>query len=614
MQLCGVLPTLNLKLTSSFSHQTNLSNTEAIASLSMPEAWVRGAMLVRCNSLLRGHSAVRLEVIRSLATLIRNDIVPLVPLRGSISASGDLSPLSYVAGTLEGNPDVYVWSGPPSKRVLLSADRALQSIGMNPIAFGPKEGLGLLNGTAFSAAVASLCHYDADKLALLAQILTAMSVDALQGNTGSFDPFIAAIRPHDGQIEAASNILSFLHGSKLVQTGHDYVHDGELRQDRYALRTSSQWLGPVLEDLSLAYQQIEVELNSTSDNPLVDTDSETIHHGGNFQASSITSSTEKTRLCLQKIGKIIFAQSSELLDNKLTHNLPPNLAADEPSLSYTMKGVDISMAAYYSELSWLANPVSNHVQVAEMANQVVNSLALVSARKTHDAVDVVGCMVAANLYCLCQALDLRAMNARFEDKLKLEVVKLSTGLLQDIGMSRETLEEFHGELWAQLLRALASTTSKDSDVRFDIVAQSLQHIFIDTLAFPRPQSPHMNSLDLIKTFTSNLASTCKSIFVSNRSAYLAKPDAAPCLGAASKKMYTFIRKELKVPMHRGLVDHSTFKGEGMEAGRERLTTGWQISRIYEALRNDSMTPVIMGCLVEGLEIGRKERKQRGGRL
>ncbi len=617
MQTSAILPVSgSVEAASSFPHQSNYSRAEALTKLAMPESWVRGAIIVRCNSLLRGHSAVRLEVIQDLIKLLRHDLVPLVPLRGSISASGDLCPLSYIAGTLEGNPDIYVWSGPAESRVLVSADKALASIGIAPIEFGPKETLGLLNGTAFSVAAASLCQHETDTLTTLAQILTAMSVEALLGTIESFDHFIAAVRPHAGQNEAAANIGAFLKGSKLTRSGNR--HDGELRQDRYALRTSSQWLGPVLEDLSLARNQLITELNSTTDNPLIDATNRRIYHGGNFQASSVASSTEKTRMALQKIGKMIFAQSTELLDAKLAHNLPPNLVADEPSLSYTMKGVDINMAAYYSELSFLANPVTNHVQTAEMSNQSLNSLALISARFTHDAVDLVSLMSSAYLYALCQALDLRAMNARFMSRLLPEIIEQSTVML-DAFLPGHQINAFHNSIWATLKASLAATTGKDSSDRFKTVAISVSHLLVEPLRKMRETEPDAlrqsgtegADLSIIKSWTQMIETTSKSIFVDNREKYLANPDATEFLGVASKKMYKFVRNDLGVPMNRGLADYPMYGG-GKK--REKFITGTQISRIYKALREERATSVIMECLAEAVESNRGEVRKGHAKL
>lgn len=610
MQLSAVLPVSdNSDAIATFSHQTNSSTGESLAKLSMPESWVRGAILVRINSLLRGHSAVRLEVIQALTKLLQHDIVPLVPLRGSISASGDLCPLSYIAGTLEGSPDVYVWSGSPSRRVLISAKKALKAIGVVPVDFGPKETLGLLNGTAFSVSAATLCHHEASTLLVLSQILTAMGAEALLGTAESFSPFIATIRPHPGQIEAAANIRVFLSGSKLVSKGHDDQEEqtnGKLRQDRYALRTSGQWLSPVIEDMALARQQLEIELNSTTDNPLFDAPNQKVYHGGNFQGSSITSSTEKTRLGLEKIGKLIFAQSSELLNAQLAYNLPPNLAADEPSLSYTMKGVDINMAAYYSELAYVANPVSNHVQSAEMSNQAINSLALISARATHTAVDLVSLMASAYLYALCQALDLRAMDKRFMAVLEKEVVKLANGVLSSRLPAAE-LAALRKQLWDELSMSLAATTGKDSSERFDVVAISVQHLVVKALQVAPNQGKYTNDLDALGQWTRRLAGLCKMVFLKNREEYLARPDATEHLGMASKKMYGFVRNSIAVPMHKGLVDHPGFEGGFSGVGADkRVTTGTQISRIYKALREERMTGIVMECLAEAIEVRRRE--------
>ena len=165
-----------------------------------------------------------------------------------------------------------------------------------------------------------------------------------------------------------------------------------LRQDRYPLRTAPQFLGPQIEDILSALAAITQECNSSrylfpylppdfpyllspslpaTDNPLVEADTGVIHHGGNFQAMAVTNAMEKTRLALHHIGKILFAQSTELCNPTMNNGLPPSLAATDPSLNYHGKGVDIATAAYVAELGYLANPVSTHIQSAEMHNQAV---------------------------------------------------------------------------------------------------------------------------------------------------------------------------------------------------------------------------------------------------
>jgi phenylalanine ammonia-lyase len=294
-------------------------------------------------------------VLEVIMALIDHTVTPIIPLRGSISASGDLSPLSYIAGVLEANPDIYVQFGEGSNQRIISSDKALELLGRSPIKLRPKEGLGLVNGTAVCTSVASLALWEANHLAVLSQACTAMATEALRGHAESFHPFIAEVRPHPGQIEAARNIYGFLTGSRLAKGANPIYVNGMpqigrelpvavshniLAQDRYAIRTASQWIGPQLEDLLLAHQQIYTELNATTDNPLIDMTSGVprFFNGGNFQAASITSAMEKTRSALQMLGKMIFAQCTEIIDPAFNNGLPANLAADDPSLSFTCKG------------------------------------------------------------------------------------------------------------------------------------------------------------------------------------------------------------------------------------------------------------------------------------
>ncbi|KAL8685872.1 MAG: hypothetical protein Q9224_005634, partial [Gallowayella concinna] len=454
MQHYGVLTAMDTK------SPTRTPDSQ-LCSQAMPREWVRGTMLVRSNTIARGHSAVSLHVIETVIALLQHDLTPVVPLRGSISASGDLSPLSYIAGAITGNPDIYV----KSATGIITAEDALQSISIDPIVLGPKEGLGLINGTATSAAVASLAIYETHHITILSQVLTAMALEALLGTVENYDPFIAQIRPHRGQTESAKIIRQFLQGSMLAR---GFKHDkavpqssGLLYQDRYALRTASQWLGPQMEDLLLAHEQITTELNSTTDNPLIDIEGQTTHHGGNFQAVSITSAMEKTRLALQMIGKLLFAQCSELINPMLNNGLPPNLVADEPSISYTMKGVDIGMAAYMSELAFLASPVSSHVQSAEMHNQAVNSLAFISTRYTLESAELVSLMSASYMYTVCQALDLRVLQKSFFQHLEPALYALNQDIL-GAHISPVDLEALHIKLWAHVQVTWLLTSNKDT--------------------------------------------------------------------------------------------------------------------------------------------------------
>ncbi|KAI9806588.1 MAG: hypothetical protein M1825_006045 [Sarcosagium campestre] len=588
-------------------HSLN-SSVIAQSSKSMPEGWVKAAMLVRCNSLLRGHSGVRPILAETLVEMINRDAVPVVPLRGSISASGDLSPLSYVAGALEGNPDIYMSINDDiGKRKIMSADQALARLDLEPIVFGPKEGLGLMNGTAFSTAVGAIVHQESQQLFVLAQALTAMGVEALLGTQGSFDPFIGSVRPHEGQNEAARNINAFLAESSLARDGPHSKSCGTekllLRQDRYSIRTASQWIGPCLEDLRTAHKQITVECNSTTDNPLVDVEAGQIHHGGNFQALAITSAMEKTRSSIQLIGRMLFSQCTEVLNPMLNNGLPPSLAADEPSLSYTLKGLDISMAAYQSELGFLANGVASHVQTAEMGNQAINSLALISARYTSEAADLLAMMSAAYLYALCQAVDLRAMHANWADRVSQEIPSIVSQSFSGDKLSSAACTSLAECVYEHTMRDMVVTTTMDSEPRMLHIAQGTrQYVASFAAASTAGKSISISSSD-VDRFVFRLADRLTVTFHENRAAFFDNPDARPLLGAGSLALYTFVRQTLGVPFHRGLEDHplprddpATSLTNGETKHRQKATIGTRVSAIYAAIKDNRLYAPVMDCL------------------
>lgn len=564
-----------------------LPNEDPITSTFMPEAWVKSSLLVRCNSLAAGNSGVRPELIRSLVDLLKSDIIPAIPLRGSVSASGDLIPLSYIAGALEGSPGVYVWNkSPTGGRELITADVALSKSSLAPLRLGPKEGLAIVNGTAVSASVGVLALHDAHYLAVLSQVLTAMGVEALRGNSESFDPFLAVVRPHAGQIEASRNIRKFLAGSRLVTTNdHDVPDDGSLRQDRYSTRTTPQWIGPQLEDLMLAHKQLAVEINSTTDNPIIDAKGGKLLHGGNFQAMSVTSAMEKARSALQCIGRMLFAQCTELVNPALNNGLPPNLTADEPSLSFLLKGVDISVAALQAELGLLSNPVQPHMQNAEMGNQSLNSLALLSARYTHMALDILSQISAAYLLTLCQALDLRVLHIRFVEALQPAFVDLTTEVL---GPVLQNVNAMHEDLWLHFERELSKTTTMDSAPRFAQVTESMQTTI---LAFPSVDDAEL--VPAMREWTHRCHTLIYGTYHATRDAYAAIPDPCDFLGFASSRMYNFVRKELKVPFQAAQSTSSRPPAKWVNPVSNTGTIGSLTTKIYTAIRTGALYVPVM---------------------
>jgi phenylalanine ammonia-lyase len=366
-----------------------------------------------------------------------------------------------------------------------------------------------------------------------------------------------------------------------------------LYQDRYTLRTASQWIGPQLEDLSHAQEQLAVELNSSTDNPLIDADGCLIHHGGNFQAASVTSAMEKTRLSLQMLRKLMFAQSSELINPVLNKSLTPNLCFDDPSLSFTFKGVDINMAAYMSVLAFLANPVSSHVQSAEMHNQAVNSLALISARYTLDAVEVVSLMAATYLYCLCQALDLRSLHIEYLARIKKGAQAAFERTLNGIVPVFEMMAAFD-QAFDAICAGLISSKTQDTPQRARATAEATV-ARVTAWLLPCREHNKGDALSAIDAWTRQLKEVVETSIRETRLIFASTeqgPTTLQYLGKGSTTLYRYIRHDLGIPLHKGLVEHPTYidpTADGIVAAKEeKMTIGNRISVIYRALRSGDM--------------------------
>ncbi|RFN46702.1 phenylalanine ammonia-lyase [Fusarium flagelliforme] len=564
----------------------------------MPREWVRGAIVARANQNMRGQSSVRLEVLERLVSLLHHDITPLVPIRGTISASGDLMPMSYIAGAVTGNPDIFVQVGKGKSAKVMPSHEALRKSSLSPSGLGPKEALGLINGTAPSASVASFVMHESQQLALLAQVLTAFASESMGGNVEWTAPFIHAVRPHPGQIEAAANIRSFLHGSKFVVGLEDRKRTGDgLWQDRYSTRTSPQWIGPYLEDLLLAQRQISIELNSTSDNPLVDASEKDgkavgeVYSGGNFQAVAITSAMDKTRLALQMIGRMLFSQVSEMINPSTNNGLEANLNVSDKE-NFTMKGIDVNMSAYMSELAALAHPVSSHVMSAEMHNQGINSLALLSARRTMEAADLVAHMCACHIYVSCQAVELRASHRFFLEILHDKLLnKTKNGPFHAFGLDEATVDKLGEVVFPVVEKAWYENNAgcwKDRIIPTVDAAMAPVTQFLTSEEIDCP----ISSLAVFRGhFHKSVVETASSTFYPNMA--VLPVNLVTGLGDGTARLYAWVRLKLGVPMQCGIDDDPLYNAQKGQPTEGKKTIGSWLSMVYESLKDDMIDVVVM---------------------
>ncbi|CCO29303.1 hypothetical protein BN14_03312 [Rhizoctonia solani AG-1 IB] len=291
---------------------------------------------------------------------------------------------------------------------------------------------------------------------------------------------------------------------------------------------------------------------------------------------AVTNAMEKTRLALHHLGKILFAQSTELLNPAFNRGLPPSLAASDPSVNYHAKGLDIATAAYVSELGFLANPVSTHIQSAEMHNQAVNSLALISARATVQALDVLSLLTASYLYLVCQAVDLRAQ----QHELAQGVAQI---INEELGnkFSAVSIASVQGPVFKAVMESYEVTSTMDALPRMMTAAAAATAPLVELL----PES----DLAGIKAFRSAVGSRSGELYTRLQGEYLrGERGAAPAahLLGNTRPVYEFVRVQLGVKMH-GIDNLNRF-----EEGWTGLTVGQNVSVIYEAIRDGKLQEVI----------------------
>jgi histidine ammonia-lyase len=359
-----------------------------------PDDVVRGATLLRANALAKGTSGVRRELVELLLGLLARDVMPVVPSRGSLGASGDLAPLAHLALVLVGEGQAHVHGE------LLGGSEALGRVGLAPIELAAKEGLALINGTQFMAAIGALVLCRARRLVKLADLAAAQTIEAVRGSRTPFSPELQALRPHPGQEASAANLYALLDDSQIVAS-HRWC--GRV-QDAYSLRCSPQVHGAVRDAVAYAAGAIAVELNAATDNPLVLADRDEVVSNGNFHGEPVAIPLDTLKIGLSELGSISERRVERMLNPTMSNGLPPFLA-HESGLNSGFMITQYVAASLVAENRVLAHPASVDSIPTSAGQEDHVSMGATAAVHLWQVCANVERILAVELLCGAQGLD-----------------------------------------------------------------------------------------------------------------------------------------------------------------------------------------------------------------
>jgi histidine ammonia-lyase len=376
--------------------QVNLIRSHA-AGVGAPLAAevVRGLMVLRANVLIRATSGVRPALVESLLALLNAGLVPVVPEQGSVGASGDLAPLSHVALVLMGEGEVL------ERGQRVPAAPALAAAGLAPYRFAPKEGLAFINGTQAQTALLALMVHDAGVLWRSAVAAAAMTLEALRGTPTPLDERIHAARPHAGQVEAAALMRGLLADSAIRESHRE--HDPRV-QDAYSLRCTPQVLGAVRDAIAYAETTAAVELNASTDNPLVFENGDVLS-GGNFHGQPVAQALDFLAIALTTLQAIAERRVERLVNPDLSQGLPAFLTGN-PGLSSGYMMVQITAAALVAESRTLAHPASVGSIPTDANQEDFVPMGMGAAWKGRRILENAVHVVATEFLCAAQGLEL----------------------------------------------------------------------------------------------------------------------------------------------------------------------------------------------------------------
>lgn len=378
-------------------------------------------LAVRLNTLAQGYSGVRPLLLEQLVSLINHQIIPVIPEEGSVGASGDLTPLSYVAAALVGERNAYYQN---SVEPIIDIYARLD---LQPIDLKPKEGLAIMNGTAVMTAIACMAYRRAEYLTQLCARITAMASMALHGNDYHFDERLFAVKPHFGQNQVAEWIRTDLNGGEVPR-------NSSRLQDRYSIRCAPHIIGVLQDSLPWMRSFIENELNSANDNPIIDGEGEHVLHGGHFYGGHIAFVMDSMKTCVANLADLLDRQMALLMDTKFNHGLPSNLSGSKKSratINHGFKAVQISVSAWTAEALKLTMPASVFSRSTECHNQDKVSMGTIAARDCLRVIQLTEQVAAALLLATAQGVELRLQQGEVAaNQLTSALMQMKSGIFK----------------------------------------------------------------------------------------------------------------------------------------------------------------------------------------
>ncbi len=397
---CGPLAGQRIDAAQRQAFQRNLVRSHAVAlGAPHPTALVRAAMTVRAQVFAQGHSGVAPHTLELLTGMLNAGVHPIVREIGGVGASGDLVELAEIALVALGEGEAEV-----DGRIMPAAD-ALRAARLRPLVPALREGLALINGTSFHTGAAALVVAGARRVLAAAQVAAAMLFEALGGHGEALDPALHAARPHPGQRQVAARLTRLTEGSGLVRS--DAVAGS---QDPYSVRCIPQILGPVVEAMAAADAVVEIELNAVSDNPLVLESEARVVHGGNFHGQPVAMALDHLTAALVTLGVASERRIARTLDARLSGGLPPFLIRGDVGLHSGLMGLQYCATTIAAEQALLAAPASVRSIPTNANNQDVVPMGMLAARHAGRVLEGARRLVAIELLCAAQALELRGID------------------------------------------------------------------------------------------------------------------------------------------------------------------------------------------------------------